>query len=543
MTQDEALDILKMGHNVYLTGPAGSGKTFLLNKYISYLKKNNKKIGITASTGIAATHMGGITIHSWSGMGIKNNMSESDLKKILKKSYLRKRFGKTEVLIIDEISMINSHQFDLLNRICQVFKKSVKPFGGMQIICSGDFFQLPPIGREEEAKFVTESKAWNDMNIKICYLEEQHRQEQGRLFSLLTFIRNKKIPEARKLLVDNSHKGEISFAVSPKLYTHNIDVDHINSLELDKIEGEETIYYMEHSGNKNIVESLKKGCLAPEELTLKIGAKVMFIKNNFDSGYVNGTLGKVVGFSYDNYPMVEIIDGNNIKVKPATWIIEEDDIVKARISQLPLRLAWAVTVHKSQGMNLDSAEIDLSKCFVEGMGYVALSRLRSFAGLKLLGINDLAFMVNQKVLELDEKLKEMSEKVAENLKKISPLGIKEAQEQFINSLSKTDKVKKKIKKSEDSCKMTGLYASQKLPIKKIAELQGLKEETIISHLEKLVSLNDEINLNYLKPEKERFDKIKLAFAQTGDTKLSPVKNILGDSFSYREIRLARLFIF
>jgi len=152
-------------------------------------------------------------------------------------------------------------------------------------------------------------------------------------------------------------------------------------------------------------------------------------------------------------------------------------------------------------------------------------------------------MVNQKVLELDEKLKEMSEKVAENLKKISPLGIKEAQEQFINSLSKTDKVKKKIKKSEDSCKMTGLYASQKLPIKKIAELQELKEETVISHLEKLVSLNDEINLNYLKPEKERFDKIKLAFAQMGDTKLSPVKNILGDSFSYREIRLARLFIF
>ncbi|MBU2545102.1 AAA family ATPase [Patescibacteria group bacterium] len=540
MTQDEALDILKMGRNVYLTGPAGSGKTFLLNKYIDYLRKKNKKVGVTASTGIAATHMGGVTIHSWSGMGIKDSMTEGDLNKILKRSYLRKRFKNTEVLIIDEISMINSFQFDLLDRICQAFKKKARPFGGMQIVCSGDFFQLPPIGRSREVRFVTESGIWNNMDMNICYLEEQHRQEEGELFALLSLIRNKKVSEARQLLADNNYEREISFAVSPKLYTHNMDVDIINNSELAKVEGEKIVYYMECRGNKNIAEALKRGCLAPEELALKIGAKVMFVKNNFEAGYVNGTLGKVAGFSYDNSPIVEINDGSHIKVKPAIWTVEEDEIVKAEISQLPLRLAWAITVHKSQGMNLDSAEIDLSKCFVEGMGYVALSRLRSFAGLKLLGLNDLAFMVNQKVSELDEKLKEMSEQVAEDLKETSSLQKIEVQKQFLNSLSKTDMVKEKKKKPTSSYKITRLYISQKLPIEKIAQIQELKEETIIAHLERLVSMDKNLDLEYLKPE--YFHQIKNAFAQTGDTRLSPVKDILGEEFSYREIRLARLFI-
>lgn len=538
MKQKEALEILKMGHNVFLTGPAGSGKTFLLNEYIKYLKDNRVKAGVTASTGIAATHMNGVTIHSWSGMGIKNDMTESDLKKILKKSYLRKRFRNTGVLIIDEISMINSLQFDLLNRICQAFKKSIKPFGGIQVICSGDLFQLPPISRGEEVKFVAEAEAWKGM--KVCYLEEQYRQQEGELFSLLNFIRNKEVAKAQELLMTNGYGDGGSFEVSPKLYTHNVDVDKINNTELVKIEGSETSYYMEDTGNQNIVDSLKRGCLAPEKLVLKIGAKVMFVKNNFDAGYVNGTLGKVVGFNHDNSPIVETVDRRNITVTPAMWVIAEEDVIKATISQLPLRLAWAITVHKSQGMNLDSAEVDLSKSFVEGMGYVALSRLRSFKGLKLLGINELAFKVNDKISEIDNKLKEMSEDVVKDLKKMSAAQKKKAQEQFLNSVPTVVMSEDEVEEVLPSYLETRLHALQKISIREIAELQGLKEETIISHFEKLVSLKDNVDIQYLKPD--RFDKIKLAFAKTGDLKLGPVKKILGDDYSYREIRLARLFI-
>ena len=167
------------------------------------------------------------------------------------------------------------------------------------------------------------------------------------------------------------------------------------------------VYEMKWSGNKNVVDLLKRGCLAQEKLELKKGAKVMFVKNNFDAGYVNGTLGEIAYFDVDDrLPVVRTHDGKTIKAGLATWTIEEDDNIKAQVDQIPLRLAWAITVHKSQGMNLDSAEIDLSKCFEEGMGYVALSRLRSLSGLKLNGINNMEFAVSNDAVELDKKLKE-----------------------------------------------------------------------------------------------------------------------------------------
>lgn len=439
MTQEEALDILKLGCNVYLTGPPGSGKTFLLNKYIDYLKRNHRGVAVTASTGIAATHMEGVTIHSWSGLGIKEKLTQGDLRKLLKKSYLRKRFRNTGVLIIDEISMLHAFQFDLISRICQVFKNRAEPFGGMQVVCSGDFFQLPPVQKGEKPKFVTNSKAWGNMDIKICYLEEQYRQEKGELLTLLNHIRNNEIDESRELLANSICEEKI---YSTKLYTHNVDVDAINNFELAKIDEKEFVYYMESEGNKDIVAMLKKGCLVPERLVLKKGAKVMFVKNNFDKGYVNGTLGEVIGFDADGLPAIETTRGEYIVATPASWTVEEDEVVMTKISQIPLRLAWAITVHKSQGMNLDAAEIDLSKSFVEGMGYVALSRLRSLAGLKLRGINELALMVNQEVLELDKTLKQMSQEVTEDLKEMKIGEKKKKQGQFLHSLPKVKRGKK-----------------------------------------------------------------------------------------------------
>lgn len=424
--QSEALEILKMGHNVFLTGPAGSGKTFVLNKYIKHLKQKGTKFGVTASTGIAATHIGGVTIHSWSGLGVKDKLSEKDLKKILRKSYVKKRFRGNEVLIIDEISMLNSFQFDSLNKICQMFKMSEEPFGGMQIVCSGDFFQLPPVKRNGDEKFVTKSEVWNKMNLKVCYLEEQHRQQNDGLLNFLNHIRQNNPARAREVLSALAINKENPFTILTKLYTHNADVDVINSRELEKITGEPMVYDMKWVGNKNVVDLLKRGCLAPEKLSLKKGAKVMFVKNNFDAGYVNGTLGEVAYFDVDDgLPVVSTYDGKTIKAGLVTWTIEEDDKVKAQVDQIPLRLAWAITVHKSQGMNLDSAEIDLSKCFEEGMGYVALSRLRSLNGLKLNGINGMAFAVSSEAVELDKKLKMMSQAAVEELRKVSGTKVSE----------------------------------------------------------------------------------------------------------------------
>ena len=547
MTQKQAFEILKMGYNVFLTGAPGSGKTFLLNQYIKYLKENNRAVAVTASTGIAATHMNGTTIHSWSGLGIKDRLSENEMAKLLKKPYLRKRFINTNVLIIDEVSMLHAHQFDLLNRICQEFKDSGDAFGGMQVICSGDFFQLPPISKKGEPKFITSSKIWQAMELKICYLTEQYRQQESdQLFALLNHIRSNLPHKAREVLLDNrSNQAQTDSLVLTKLFTHNVDVDAINSLELGKIQQKQEVFYMSSRGNAHIAQSLIKSCLAPETLALKKGAKVMFIKNSFDQGYVNGTLGHIANFNKQGSPVVRKLDGNLVVAERTSWLIEEDGKIKAEIIQFPLRLAWAITVHKSQGMNLDGAEIDLSKSFVEGMGYVALSRLKSLAGLKLIGINEMALAVNQTVLELDKMLQQRSEQIAISFSQMDNAEKQGTQERFLQTLpvvtlqADAQGVKQEKVSTYDQTKA---LVQDELSIKEIAESRKLSEDTIINHLAKIKQSDEDINLDYLRLPEARFEIIKAAFEQTGETILSPVRDILGQTFSYTELKLARLFL-
>lgn len=410
MTQQEALKILKSGHNVFLTGSAGAGKTFLLNQFIEYLKSENILVGVTASTGIAATHLNGRTIHSWCGMGIEESMNQQ-VRNSIAKGDLKQRLRKTAVLLIDEISMLSASRLDLVDSICRVVRKNEHPFGGLQVVFSGDFFQLPPVARgKEDGRFAYEAEIWSQMNLKVCYLEEQHRHEDKKFLALLNSLRSRKDLETAKKSLKTRLNKEIKSNIKPtKLYTHNFDVDAYNNLELGRLKNESKYFEMRTQGIPSLVEKLKSGCLAPEVLELKLGAVVMFVKNNFKEGYVNGTVGVVIGFDDDSgLPLIETFKGDIIEAKREIWPIEDSGGVLALISQVPLRLAWAITVHKSQGLSLDCAEIDLSRTFEYGMGYVALSRVRSLSGLKLLGINDLALEVNEKMIVFDEELRASS---------------------------------------------------------------------------------------------------------------------------------------
>lgn len=435
MKQPQALDILKLGFNVFLTGPAGSGKTFVLNQYIKYLREHGIGVGITAPTGLAATHMGGVTIHSWSGLGIREELSDEDLKKILKRSYLKRRFADTSVLIIDEVSMLRAEQLDLIDQICRAFKKDVRPFGGMQVVLCGDLFQLPPIAKNgKNADFVHKSQIWQDMNIKMCYLQEQYRQNDKVFSQVLNDIRSNDITtETVKILKNRIRRRIKSKVKATKLYTHNVDVDRINQEALDKIRRKKHHFYMVATGNTLFLDNLKRTCGTGETLELKVGSAVMFVKNNLEEGYVNGTLGKVIAFSDYGFPIVETVDGREITAFPVSWTLEEEGKVEAEISQVPLRLAWAITVHKSQGMSLDLAEIDLSKSFVQGMGYVALSRVRSLNGIRLLGINRMALTVNPEVVKLDKTFRELSILVVNDLDKLGILNKNKKQKRFLES--------------------------------------------------------------------------------------------------------------
>ena len=199
--------------------------------------------------------------------------------------------------------------------------------------------------------------------------------------------------------------------VVTRLYSHNMDVDSINQRHLKEIETNEKVFEMKTSGQAPKIESLIKSVLAPPKLGLKIGAEVMFVANNFPLGFVNGTRGKVVDF-VDELPLVELANGREIKVELHSWKLEEDGKTRAEVSQLPLRLAWAITIHKSQGMSLDAAEIDLSRSFTPGMGYVALSRVRSLDGVYLGGINQMALAMHPTIFEFDTELRDASDALA-----------------------------------------------------------------------------------------------------------------------------------
>ena len=415
MTQAQALDILKTGANVFLTGEPGAGKTHTINEYVRYLRARKVEVAITASTGIAATHIGGMTIHSWSGVGIKNSLSKYEIDAIATRDYIYKRVKRSRVLIIDEVSMLGANMLTMVEAICRTIKQEEAPFGGMQVILVGDFFQLPPVIRQDQIQpgvglFAYESPAWQAANPLTCYLTEQHRQDDKDFLQVLSAIRRNALSEehighlhARKITTADFPKGV------PKLFSHNADVDRVNSEILAQLPGEVKTFAMNSSGPASMVAALQKGCLSPEELCLKVGAAVMFTKNNPQKKFVNGTLGTVESFKpFTHYPVIKTRSGKMIETEPMDWSAEENGRIKASVSQIPLRLAWAITVHKSQGISLDEAVMDLSQVFEFGQGYVALSRVRRLTGLHLLGWNEKAWMVHPDVLAMDETFRHAS---------------------------------------------------------------------------------------------------------------------------------------
>src|SRR3989339_1550550 len=548
MTQETALTICKTGANVFLTGEPGSGKTHTVNRYVEYLRSHGIEPAITASTGIAATHIGGMTIHSWSGIGIKNKLSPQELNRIVKKSYLEKRIRKTKVLIIDEISMLAADTLLMVDLVCRKVKESHKPFGGLQVILVGDFFQLPPISHEGgESRFAFESEAWTTLGPVICYISEQHRQDDKEFLSVLNAMRSGEFEEKHFCHIQSRMRQQPDNSLGiTKLFSHNLDVDRINSAELDKILSKEFNFQMESDGPSKLVETLKKGCISPETLSLQLGAVVMFTKNNPKAGFVNGTLGRVVGFDKKSgYPMVRAKSGRDIIAEPMDWSIEEHGVALATVTQIPLRLAWAITIHKSQGMSLDAAIMDLSAVFEYGQGYVALSRVRRLSGLHLLGCNDHALLVHPDIIEKDREFRALSQESEKHFNDTPGEELRKKYEEFITAcggnLQESNPAKPLHKVSPGSTydETLALFQSGK-SIKEMAKKRGLTEGTIIAHIEKLFS-QDRVKrpdvISMINPSLiGALPAIHNAFRELDTTSLAPVYQKFKGKYSYDALR-------
>ena len=555
MTQEQALDILKTGRNVFLTGQAGSGKTYVINQYIEYLHQHKINVAITASTGIAATHIGGSTIHSWSGMGIKDNLSQSQMAKLKSRKYLKTRYNQVKVLILDEISMLHRKQFELLDELLKYMKSEpYKPFGGVQIVLSGDFLQLPPVSKDNEPmkyRYSFMSPSWVEAGFLICYLHTQYRQGDNDLMSILNEIRMQDFTQTTyntlQEKVQQYQPGDELHTT--RLYTHNIDVDKVNQQFNTSLTSKEKTYKAKTEGNKAVIEKFENYSLISFQLTIKLGARVMFIKNHQEGKYMNGTVGEVTDFSKEGFPVVTTDNGKEIEAERDQWTVEnEKGSVIAKILQVPLRLAWAVTVHKSQGMTLDGAEIDLSKTFEPGQGYVALSRIKSLQGLKLKGINNRALQLDRLAFKADQRFIELS-KDAETM--FTQEELAKEHKSFILLAEGDLKGKKSKKKGKklSTYQKTKQYIEEGFSLKKIAEQRNLSDATIIKHIVKLAAEDREMNIEQFRPDEDVIRSVTSAvmdlFPTAEDRKNFSLKEVyehLEERIPYKEIRLAIAFI-
>jgi ATP-dependent DNA helicase PIF1 len=555
MMQVDALNILRTGANVFLTGSPGSGKTHTVRAYVDWLRSHDIEPSITASTGVAATHIHGVTLHAWSGIGITDTFTPYEIDRIAGKEPVAKRIQKTSVLIIDEISMLSGTLLDAVDAVCRQVRGNDLPFGGIQVVVVGDFFQLPPVaGRGRQVPFAFESSAWKALHLVTCYLTEQHRQDDGQFLSLLSAIRAGNFADDEsELLQERFTKVEEVSLEIPRLYTHNADVDRLNDAQLAQLPGNGKVFMMESTGKANIVESLKRGCLSPERLTLKEGAVVMCTKNSSALGYANGTLGKVVGFDEDStYPLIETLDGRVITIPTAEWVVEEEGKVRAKIIQIPLRLAWAITVHKSQGQSLDAAAMDLSRAFEYGQGYVALSRVRTLEGLHLLGWSAQALAVHPLVARHDREFQQASDVAEESFSELDESGERETMEQsFIKAsggtleASEAGALRKSVSK-QNTYEETLALVKAGNSLDEIIKARSLTLGTICDHLEKLAASGrlEAGEVQVLVPEEltSALPKIGEAFRAIGYERLAPVFFELNEEYSYDDLKLARVLL-
>lgn len=378
--QQQAIDDILSSKYSFLTGVAGTGKSYLLNHL-----KSMKELGyaaVTASTGIAALAISGSTIHRWAGIGIAKTWAEVNRRRM---QYVYDRIMPFDTIIIDEISMIDSITLGLVNKVCQSLGDG-RPFGHFKVIFVGDMAQLPPVN--EDNGFAFESAAWKEADPKLCRLVTAHRQSSQDFVDLLGRARLGDLTEQDDAILRSRVRAfndeEVDLAT--RLMSTNAEVEHINMTRLDKLPG--GIYYADaiEFGQDNHLVNIDKNCLSPRRLIFKIGARVMFTKNT--DYCTNGEVGTIVDLA-DNTIVVKKDDGLEVGVTRAKWEVEEESkpgytpaVIAAR-SQFPLRLAYAITIHKSQGMTLPRVSINLAKCFAYGQAYVALSRAKSLDGLNL----------------------------------------------------------------------------------------------------------------------------------------------------------------
>ncbi|XP_053841099.1 ATP-dependent DNA helicase PIF1 [Vidua macroura] len=405
--QEAVLRAVRSGKSIFFTGSAGTGKSFLLKRIVGSLPPNVTYP--TASTGVAACHIGGTTLHAFAGIGSGKAPLEQCIQ-LAERPGVRQHWLACQHLIIDEISMVDGKFFDKLEAVARAVRKRDEPFGGIQLIICGDFLQLPPVSKaNEETKFCFQARCWRKCVHINMELTEVRRQTDKTFVSILSAIRLGRCTEevTRQLMQTAAHKSERDGILATRLCTHKDDVDITNERRLQQLPGEVHVFEALDS-DPMLVKLIDAQCPVGGRVELKLGAQVMLAKNlDVSQGLVNGARGVVVGFESEQkgLPKVRFLCGVTQLIKMEKWVIKGPSGVHLSRQQLPLKLAWAISIHKSQGMSLDCVEISLSRVFESGQAYVALSRARSLEGLRVLDFDPKAVRADPAVLQFYRQLR------------------------------------------------------------------------------------------------------------------------------------------
>ncbi|XP_038222808.1 ATP-dependent DNA helicase PIF1 [Zerene cesonia] len=403
--QKRVLEACLGGKNIFFTGSAGTGKSYLLKRIVAALPPDVTMP--TASTGVAACHIGGTTLHAFAGIGDGSGTIEKLCEKALKLPLVAQKWRKCKHLIIDEISMVDGAYFEKLEAVARHVRKNDKPFGGIQLILCGDFLQLPPVVDKTKTgkRFCFQTSCWENC-IDLCFeLKEVHRQTDQEFISILNSIRIGRVTKeiSERLVQTARQKIESDGILATRLCSHTNDSKMINNSKLRDLEGEEKVYSAQDSDNATSLLDMQT--IAPTKLVLKIGAQVMLLKNiNVNAGLVNGARGVVVKFD-EGLPVVRFKNKKEYTAKTERWYVKNANGSLLCRRQVPLNLAWAFSIHKSQGLTLDCVEMSLSKIFEAGQAYVALSRAQSLNTLRVLDFDSRHVWADPNVLEFYQKFR------------------------------------------------------------------------------------------------------------------------------------------
>lgn len=527
--QATALDVLQREGNVFLTGAAGTGKSFLLDQYLS--GKGSDDFPIVASTGAAAVIVGGRTFHSFFGLGIMEGGAQMAVDKAIRSKRVRSRLQRASCVIIDEVSMLSGITLMAAEAVARRSRERDEPWGGLRIIVVGDFAQLPPVttGQQKDWSFL--HPVWELSNFEPALLSTVMRTQDTDFLEILNFVRNGIVNDRVHQFLERHIFTDNASIDATRLYPHRAKADQYNWHRLQALPGKEYAVQTEYAGDETYLERAKKNLPIPDTLLLKVGALIMMRRNDVSgqNAFVNGSLGHVKGIDEDMLH-VRLFTGEDIEVAKYKFsVLDGDghDVMSAW--NFPVSLAWATTIHKAQGATLDRMIVDLHQLWEPGQAYVALSRVRSGEGLFIERWSKESIRADALVTSFYDALSDRAKKyVPRPFFQVTP-SESAASSGTTSSLTMHDRIER-----------TRQLLQERKDLAFIATQCGMTVGTVLKYIEKLIGKGTVPSIAYLIEHTEYVDKIRLLYQERGMQSMRVAFDAFDGKISYDDLKLVKV---